>query len=378
MSRWLRWLPRYFAGVAVSALCGLAVAAEGAIAVTGDVRAAFVIQHRDRADGSPETDFLPALRVRPGFDVKPDSVVSFRFRLAGLVNRSMHGLRFDGDGPADPGVITLDSAYLQFEPDDRLQLRIGRLQTAFELNSVVEDGLSRHDSSGLAIDWVDGVHVALGRPSGLRFHYIGQVNRHERPTNGVGARAPVTFESPASRVTHFLGMELAPAGSLTQAMIDLTWIPDGITDTSQGGRGMRDLFSITARFSAKHELDTGRVLHPAIEIGWMPITPRMDSLGFVSRPGRASGLSLVAAFDIRPWARGALGLQLARIPAGFIVSPDYPPNSRSAELRYSWWPIESRLKLDLRYRVRQQLLRITEADSRQSVHNLQLLATLRF
>jgi hypothetical protein len=58
-------------------------------------------------------------------------------------------------------------------------------------------------------------------------------------------------------------------------------------------------------------------------------------------------LALVAGIDIRPLARGALGLQLARIPAGFIASPDYPANSRSAELRYSWWPIESRLKLDL-------------------------------
>lgn len=365
-------------GAVLSVFSGLSVAGEGAIAFTGDARAAIAIQQRDLADGTTETELLPALRLRPGIDVLPGSEVSFRFRLAGLLNRDMHGLRFDADGPADPGVIAVDSAYLQFKPDDRLQVRVGRFQTAFELDSVVEDGLSRHDSGGVAVDWTDGVHIALGKPKGTRFHYIGQVNRNDRSTNGVGARGPVTFESGSSRVTHFLGLELAPSGGVTQAMVDMTWIPEAMVDDSQGSRGSRDFLSFTARLAADHNVAAGRVLHPALEIGWMPVTPQLESLGFASRSGRASGLALVAGLDIRPLARGALGLQLARIPAGFIASPDYPTNSRSAELRYSWWPIESRLKVDLRYRVRQKLLRASESESRQTAHNLQLRATLRF
>lgn len=371
------WLRRA-AGMSMLALSELSMAGEGVIAFTGDARAAVAIQQRDRADGATETELLPALRLRPGIDLLPGAVVSLRFRLAGLVNRDMHGLRFDADGPADPGVIAIDSAYLQFKPDNRLQVRVGRFQTAFELDSVVEDGLSRHDSGGVAVDWTDGVHIALGEGSGTRFHYIGQVNRNDRSTNGVGARGPVTFESGTSRVTHFLGLELAPSGGVTQAMVDMTWIPDALVDDSQGGRGTRDFLSFTARLAADHNVAAGRVLHPALEIGWMPVTPQLESLGFASRSGRASGLALVAGLDIRPLARGALGLQLARIPAGFIASPDYPANSRSAELRYSWWPIESRLKLDLRYRVRQELLRVSETDSRRTAHNLQMRATLRF
>lgn len=378
MSRGLGLWLRHVAGMALFVLSELSVAGEGAVAFTGDARAAVAIQQRDRADGSTETELLPALRLRPGIDVTTGSAASFRFRLAGLVSRDMHGLRFDADGPADPGVIAVDSAYLQFKPGDRLQVRVGRFQTAFELDSVVEDGLSRHDSGGVAVDWTDGVHVALGEARETRLHYIGQVNRNDRSTNGVGARGPVTFENRASRVTHFLGMELAPSGSVTQAMIDMTWIPDALADGSRGGGGTQDFLSFTARLAADHDVAAGRVLHPAIEIGWMPITPQLESLGFASRSGRASGLALVAGVDIRPLARGALGLQLARIPAGFIASPDYPANSRSAELRYSWWPIESRLKLDLRYRLKQQMLRATETDSRQTAHNLQLRATLRF
>jgi hypothetical protein len=365
-------------GAVLSVFSGPSVAGEGSIAFTGDARAAIAIQQRDLADGATETELLPAFRLRSGLDVLPGSAVSLRFRVAGLINKDMHGLRLDVDGPADAGVIAVDSAYLQFKPSDRLQVRVGRFQTAFELDSVVEDGLSRHDSGGLAIDWTDGMHVVLGKPSGTRFHYIGQVNRHDRSTNGVGARGPVTFENGASRVTHFLGLELAPSGSVTQAMIDMTWIPDALAEDSQGGGRKKDFLSFTTRLAVDHNVAAGRVLHPALEIGWMPITPQLESVGFASRSGRASGLALVVGIDIRPFARGALGLQLARIPAGFIASPDYPANSRSAELRYSWWPIESRLKLDLRYRVRQQLLRASETDSRQTAQNLLLRATLRF
>ena len=295
-----------------------------------------------------------------------------------LSNRDVHGLRFDADGPADPGVIAVDSAYVQFRPDDRLQVRVGRIQTVFELDSVVEDGLSRHDSGGIAVDWTDGMHIALGQPKSTRLHYIAQLNRSDRSTNGVGARGPVTFGNGASRVTHFLGLELAPKGSVTQAMVDMTWIPEALADGVQGDRDNRDFLAFTARLAADQHVAEGLVLHPALEIGWMPVTPQLESLGFASRSGRASGLALVAGIDIRPLARGALGLQLARIPAGFIASPDYPANSRSAELRYSWWPIESQLKLDFRYRLRQQMLRAAESDSRRTAHNLQLRATLRF
>jgi hypothetical protein len=378
MSRGLGLWLRHAVGMALFVLSGLSVAGEAAIAFTGDARAAVAIHQRDLADGTTATELLPALRLRPGIDVMPGSAMSFGFRLAALLNRDMHGLQFDADGPADPGVIAVDSAYLQFKPSDRLQARVGRFQTTFELDSVVEDGLSRHDSGGVAVDWTDGVHIALGEARGTRLHYIGQFNRNDRSTNGVGARGPVTFENGASRVTHFIGLELAPSGSLTQAMIDMTWIPNALADGTQDGRGTRDFLSFTARIAADHDVAVGRVLHPALEIGWMPITPQLESLGFASRSGHASGLALVAGLDIRPLARGALGLQLARIPAGFIASPDYPANSRSAELRYSWWPVESRLKLDLRYRVRQQILRTSEADSRQTAHNLQLRATLRF
>lgn len=378
MSRRLGSLFPHLTGTALTLLSGLSMAGEGAIAFTGDARAAIAIQQRDRADGTTETELLPALRLRPGIDVLPGSAVSFRFRLAGLLNRDVHGLRFDADGPGDPGVIAVDSAYVQFKPDDRLQVRVGRIQTVFELDSVVEDGLSRHDSGGVAVDWTDGMHIALGQPTSTRLHYIAQFNRSDRSTNGVGARGPVTFENGASRVTHFLGLELAPKGSVTQAMVDMTWIPEALADGVQGDRGNRDFLAFTARLAADYKVAEGLVLHPALEIGWMPVTPKLESLGFASRSGRASGLALVTGIDIRPLARGALGLQLARIPAGFIASPDYPANSRSAELRYSWWPIESRLKLDLRYRLRQRMLRAAESDSRQTAHNLQLRATLRF
>lgn len=378
MSRRLGSLFPHLTGTALTLLSGLSMAGEGAIAFTGDARAAIAIEQRDRADGTTETELLPALRLRPGIDVLPGSTVTFRFRLAGLFNRDVHGLRFDADGPADPGVIAVDSAYVQFRPDDRLQVRVGRIQTVFELDSVVEDGLSRHDSGGIAVDWTDGMHIALGQPKSTRLHYIAQLNRSDRSTNGVGARGPVTFGNGASRVTHFLGLELAPKGSVTQAMVDMTWIPEALADGVQGDRDNRDFLAFTARLAADQHVAEGLVLHPALEIGWMPVTPQLESLGFASRSGRASGLALVAGIDIRPLARGALGLQLARIPAGFIASPDYPANSRSAELRYSWWPIESQLKLDLRYRLRQQMLRAAESDSRRTAHNLQLRATLRF
>lgn len=369
-----RWLG--YCWVALLAAPGAAAEANS-WSGTGDVRAAIAWQQQDLADGGTDADLLPALRLRPGIQYSPDDTFSLRLRLAGQLNRDMSGLRFDVDGPARPGVFAIDTANAQWRPSKHMQLRVGRFQTAFELDSVVEDGLSRHDSGGLAVDWTDGLHLTLGEADGLRVHYIGQINRRDRSTNGVGSRGPVSFERDASRVTHFLGVEMRPFGPITQAMVDLTWIPDSMSDSVAGEGGVRDLLALTGRMAADFPIAGERVLHPAFEIGWIPVPPQLATLGPYPGAGRAQGLALVAGLDIRPLAGGALGLQLARVPVGFITSPDYLPNTRSAEVRYSWRFPESRLKLDVRYRLRQELAQLAEGGSRRTTHNVLLRATLQ-
>jgi hypothetical protein len=113
-------------------------------------------------------------------------------------------------------------------------------------------------------------------------------------------------------------------------------------------------------------------------VGYMPNAPAQDALGIGSTQAAADAFAVVAGLDLRPLGAGALGLQLARIPAGYLASPDYPPNTRSVEMRYSWSIAALAMKLDLRYRLRQDLERPAGAVATRTDQNLLLRATVRF
>jgi hypothetical protein len=107
------------------------------------------------------------------------------------------------------------------------------------------------------------------------------------------------------------------------------------------------------------------------------MTPGKAAMGLVGGVTRTRGYAWVAGLDLKKPGSGALGLQWARTAAGYLVSPDYPPNTHSVEVRYSL-PIRGNMKMDLRYRLRQDLEKPIGAITRKMDRNLLLRLTVKF
>lgn len=349
----------------------------GALAYSGDLRTSLALNLQEVRDGSEHSVLLPAMRIREGLVLTLHPAVQLRMRLAGLLDKRTSKLEFHLDDPATTGNFTLDTAYLHFSPHEKFTLQVGRLQTAFELDSVVEDSLSRHDSSGLAIDWTNGLHLIFGAAAATRLHYIGQANRKSGTTNGVGNRGPVTLAEQNSRVTHYLALEFKPQGPLTQLVVDVTTIPSALHTNGLNTHGSHDLVALTTRAAADFDLGHGLVLHPALELGFTPVTPEKQALSLARSDGGTQGLAVIAGIDLKNLGKGAVGVQYAEVKAGYLLSPDYPPNTRSIELRYSL-PVTATMKADLRYRQRRELEKSHGAAATLVDHNLLLRVTLRF
>ncbi len=186
----------------------------------GDARAALAFKSRGDRDGEHSSEVTPAVRLRGGAAVSFLPWLDGTARLALRIDDDIEGFdfRFNYNEGIEAGDVTFDELFLALKADESLTIKGGRLQTAFEVDSVVKNSLSRHDSSGLDITWTDGVYGIIGRPSAFRLHLIGQVNPDDGPTNGVGDRGPMDYEDDASRVTYYVGLEAPPPKAVHPAL----------------------------------------------------------------------------------------------------------------------------------------------------------------
>jgi hypothetical protein len=352
--------------------------------VRADLRAALgytIIEHRD---GSDETDLFPLARLRSALATSPTPWLEARGRLAVFFNEEMEDLSFRVAHENDlrPGDVTIDELWVQLRPDPRMTIRGGRLQIEdppFELDSVILDSLSRHDSSGLDVTWTDGLWAILGRTGGWRLHLIGQANPEEGPTNGVGGRGPVDFTDGASRVTYYAALEAPRIAPLTQLVGDVTVIPAALRPWGVGAGRREDIVAFTARAAADVLIPplAPVVVHPFLEVGIMVSTPRESVLEVSPSRERADGWAVVAGTDVKRLGPGDLGLQAAWVEPGFLLSPDYPNNAWSVEARYRV-PVRKNIVFEVRYRYREEIDRLTDTRQRQSDNNALARITAKF
>jgi hypothetical protein len=130
--------------------------------------------------------------------------------LAALLNVSLLNIaraasptHFAGDA-ASAGNFTVDSAYLLYSPHNNFSLRLGRFQTAYELDSVIEDSVSHHYSSGMAVDWTDGMQLTVGVTDKLRVHYLAQ------PRGQISADTPLFSAKLVRTIANLFRQSLAP------------------------------------------------------------------------------------------------------------------------------------------------------------------------
>jgi hypothetical protein len=91
-----------------------------------------------------------------------------------------------------------------------------------------------------------------------------------------------------------------------------------------------------------------------VELGFSPTTPTRAAVGLPGEgftSGNAWNLS-ISGMDI--WPHHNIGINLGRTDAGWLLSPDYVPNTEVFEIRYLWRRSEN-LAIDVRARWRQSM-----------------------
>lgn len=348
----------------------------------GDLRAALSLNARGNRDGTDHSEVLPALRLRGGATISVTPWLDARARLAVLFDKDIDGLgfRFSHRRTIQSGDVTFDTLLLALRPHELLTLKFGRLQTQFEIDSVVRDSLSRNDSGGLDVNWTDGMYLTLGTSSSLKLHLIGQANPAEGPTNGVGVRGPLVFEDGASRVTYYAALEAPSLTPFTQLMADLTIIPQALRPLGLGNSATEDVVAFTLKAAADFTLPDGTrplILHPFLEFGAMLSTPQERVLLISNSPERAGQFAVVTGLDLKHLGPGALGLQFGWVQAGYLISPDYPNNAWSIEARYKVSVVKN-VVFEARYRHRQDIDTLLGAAERQTDDNILARVTVRF
>lgn len=352
------------------------------VTLSGDVRAALALSMKGRHDGTDRTDLLPLARFRGGVILAPTPWVDITARLAAFLNKETEGVDFRLRHRRDiqPGDVTFDSLFFTVNPYRFMTIKVGRLQTEFELDSVVKDSLSRHDSSGLDVSWTDGIHVIVGKASSMKLHLIGQVNPERGPTNGVGTRGPLEFRDGGTRLTYYAALEAPPLKPFTQLVADITIIPQALRPQGLDSPVQEDLVALTMRGAA--DLPSGNeaspfILHPFFELGVMIWTPQEKVLKVSGSGKRADHFAIVTGLDLKQLGPGALGFQFGWAQAGYLISPDYPNNAWSIEARYKL-DIATNAVFEIRYRHRQEIDKLNGALERQTDDNMLARMTVKF
>lgn len=340
------------------ALAGPSAAVE--FTLNGDVRAGFYSLHRDDRDGKEDTTDELRLRVRPGVGAKFNEQWLAQVRFAGRYSTDdRNALHFEifNRLPADDGLrrgdSTLDELYVEYRPDTAWQVRLGRFQSKAELDGVAKKSLDRNDSPNTDITWTDGVQVKHTSVSGWTTTAIAQYNDSDGATQV--RHAPLDFRDDGSRVSYFVGLEnKQKAGPLVQRAVDVTWLPDALHSSGVGVGPVEDYWGLVGRLAGQWPMRASMKFMLAGEMGYAPNTPRR-SVVKTGTSGDADGLAAQITFnfiDIVP--KHSAGLVFGRAGDGWLLSPDFGPNTNLVELRYKW-AIDKEQTLEARVRDREDI-----------------------
>jgi hypothetical protein len=221
------------------------------------------------------------------------------------------------------------------------RLRLGRLQTSFQMPDVTRKSFFRNDSPSFDVTWTDGGHLAWVLPQEMTAHLVLQLNTEEGPSNTF--RAPLRFDDRGSRVTVFTGLESRrAAGPVFLRAAYLTMVPQALP----GGDERRSYVAFNGRVAAQFPLDGPRFVLGS-EVGFAPFRPYRA--GTTEQVGGTAGLISANVMGIA--RRHDVGFVVSRTEAGWLLSPNFRNNNLEAELRYGFRP-SSQTLVELRGRRR--------------------------
>jgi hypothetical protein len=337
----------------------------------------------DRDGSSSETHDL-RMRAQLGGWWTPLAVLALRARVAGRLSTEQETFRFHlrDHVPTTDGLrlgeATVDELHLRWRPSETMQLRLGRMQTSFELAGVPRKSLDRNDSPNTDVTWTDGVHAWVGLGEGWRQHVVVQRNGKRGPTNAV--RGPLEFSSSRSRVTLFGSIQAQRRfGPFIQREVDLTYIPGAVPGPAgEGGWGDYVALVVRAAGEPSVQLLGGRLVL-ATEVGVASGTPARTFMGTgTSEEGNADGWAFQLSANLMDIPGGhSVGVVHSQAGDGWLISPDIRENNREMEaryyLQYAPWG-----RLDLRVRHREDMRRRPDALRRRTDRDVYVRTTLRF
>lgn len=354
---------------------------KGPLSWSADARLGYFGSRRDDRDGSTSDLNELRARLRLAADARLASALSARVRLAGRFGTEQDDLDFyiPDHAPSIDGLllgqISFDEIYLNYRPADRWNVRLGRMQTKFELMGVAPKGLDRNDSPNVDITWTDGARLTYSMPSGWNADLILQHNAEEGPTNVL--RPPLDFaESP---VTFFAAMgSTKRKGAFVQRSVELTYIPQALR--VDGAGRLEDYIGVVGRAAMAWPLSAGaRRFLLGGEVGYAPNAPTHASLGTgAAADGEAGGLAFqvtASLFDVAPGHH--VGLVYGRTEPGWLIAPDFRNNNHLLEGRYQW-RITAAYSMEGRLRWRRDLHQLTNASEFRDDRDAYLRLSLKF
>ena len=336
------------------------------LAWSGDLRGGYYSLHRDDRDGTSDiTDEFRA-RIRLGLEAQLSDKLRAKARFAGRYSTYQNDNHFKifTHAPSEDGLrrgdSTLDEFYLAYSPAPEWSIKVGRMQTKFELDGVAKKSLDRNDSPNVDITWTDGAHVTHKGAGGWNTHLILQRNLSAGPTNVL--RSPLAFSEDDSRVMLFMSLEnTEAAGPIVQRALDLTYMPDALRRDGTATGRIDDYWGLVGRLAAQWPMGGGGTKFMlAGEGGYAPNTPTETAMR-TGAGGDTGGLATQVSFnfiDIVP--RHSFGLVYGYVEAGWLLSPDFRNNNTLIEGRYQW-RIDGNRSIEARLREREDLDSITGA-----------------
>jgi hypothetical protein len=156
-------------------------------------------------------------------------------------------------------------------------------------------------------------------------------------------------------VSYFVGLEnTQKTGPIVQRAVDVTWLPDALNSDGFDVGPVDDYWGLVGRLAGQWPMRGSTKFMLAGEVGYAPNTPQR-SVVRTGTSGDADGLAAQITFnfiDIIP--KHSAGLVLGRAGDGWLLSPDFGPNTNLVELRYKW-AIDKKQALEARVRNREDI-----------------------
>lgn len=338
----------------------------------GRIRTGYFTQTREDRDGTESVSGNFRLRINLGAGYRFSPQWTVWARVGGRFSNDQDYMKFHitdhiprGSDGLPLGESTLDELYINYQSTGGLNIRLGRMQTSFQLKGVPKKSLDREDSPNTDVNWTDGLFISWPFHESYTLHMIAQYNAKTWASNIL--RPPLDFSDDRSRISMFGMLDVSTDHSVfVQRQLGVTWLPAALPVYGEPGEELKDYLAATARVAAAWPVG---ILESEIlvggELGYAFNTPAktvmQTSANIEDMAGNTAWQMSVNLMNIL--SKHSIGFVFGQIEDGYLISPDMRYNNFERELRMQL-RLTKNLTMENRVRVRSDLNKIVGADQK--------------